>query len=710
MEETVLNERKQLIMDFVCDSNYRPMKFREMAGFLQVPKKDREDFKHILDLLLSEGRLTTDSDGRFIRGEAETIKGVFMGNKKGFGFVRVEGMTEDIFIAASNTSTAFNNDIVTVKIIKQAPGRKKEGIITGIVERASETIVGTFSETKNGGFVSPDDNRLARDIYVHKEDAKGAVSGHKVLVKINDFGSDEKSPEGEILRIIGHANDPGVDILSIILAYGIPYEFPQEVMDETEAIPTRVLESEYEGRKDLRDLLTVTIDGEDAKDLDDAVSIEKIGENYILGVHIADVTHYVRENSPLDKEALKRGTSVYMLDRVVPQLPHKLSNGICSLNHGEDRLAMSCIMTIDPKGHVIDHEICESVINVNERMNYSDVKKILEDSDQELIKRYDYLYEKFLLMNEAALLLRGARRKRGAIDFDFPETKIKLDEDGKPIEILPYERNTATRLIEDFMLAANETIAEDFFWREVPFVYRTHEAPDEEKIIRLGIFINNFGFTIKGNTENIHPKEIQSLLDKIQGSEEEMLISRLTLRSMKQAKYTVKNTGHFGLASKYYCHFTSPIRRYPDLIIHRIIKEALHDKLNEKRVKHYEKILPDIALASSLHERRADEAEREAEKLKKAEYMEGFYGQEFDGVISSVTALGLYVELPNTVEGMIKIADLKGDNYYFDEENVRLVGFNNNEYRLGQKVRVKVKSVDRALRTVDFELAEDKTR
>lgn len=703
MEETKIYERKKLIMDLVSDENYHPMKFREMAGFLQVPKKDREDFKHILDLLLAEERLAADADGRYVMGSAQTLTGVFMGNRKGFGFVRVEGMKEDIFIGADNTANAFNNDIVAVKIIKQAPGRKKEGIITGIVERSRDTVVGTFKEIRDSGFVIPDDNRMARDIHISKDNRGQAVSGHKVLVKILDYGSPDASPEGEVVRIIGHVNDPGVDILSILLSYGIPCEFPAEVMNETETIADRVLEDEYKGRRDLRNILTVTIDGEDAKDLDDAVSIEKKGENYILGVHIADVTHYVRENSPLDKEALKRGTSVYMLDRVVPQLPHKLSNGICSLNHDVDRLALSCIMTIDPKGHIIDHEICESVINVNERMNYYDVKKILDDADPQLIKRYDYLYDSFLKMNEAALLLRKARRQRGAIDFDFPETKIKLDEDGKPVEIVPYERNSATRLIEDFMLAANETIAEDFFWREIPFIYRTHEAPDEEKIVRLGIFINNFGFTIKGNTGNIHPKEIQSLLDKIAGSPEEMLISRLTLRSMKQAKYTVKNTGHFGLASKYYCHFTSPIRRYPDLMIHRIIKEALHDRLNEKRIKHYDKILPDIALASSLHERRADEAEREAEKLKKAEYMESFLGREFDGVISSVTALGFYVELPNTVEGMVRISDLKGDNYYFDEENVRLVGFNNNEYKLGQKIRVRVKGVDKAMRTVDFE-------
>lgn len=702
-----MEKRKEMLIQLFSDKCYKPMKFRELAGFLNVPKEDRDEFKHILDLLMSEGKVTINDTGRYMLCGRDILVGTFMGTQRGFGFVSIEGEKEDIFIGPTRVNGALNKDKVQVKIIKEVPGKKREGEVIKIIEHGNDLVVGTFNRSKNFGFVIPDDVKFGKDIYIPHNNSKGAVNGHKVLVKITEYGDEKKNPEGKIVQVIGHINDPGVDIMSIVLAFGIPNEFSEELMKEVATIPEEVLPEEYAGRKDIRNLTTVTIDGEDAKDLDDAITISKEGDNYKLGVHIADVTHYVREGSLLDKEALKRATSVYLVDRVIPQLPHRLSNGICSLNQGVDRLALSCFMTINDKGDIIDHEICETVINVDRRMSYTNVKKILEDRDEEVIAEYKELVPMFEIMEQAAIVLRKRRRKRGAIDFDFPETKIILDEKGKPVEIRPYERNTATRIIEDFMLAANETIAQDYFWRESPFVYRIHEAPDQEKIIKLGIFINNFGYAIKGASEEIHPKEIQSLLDKIAGSEEEMLISRLTLRSMKQAKYSVRNEGHFGLASQYYCHFTSPIRRYPDLQIHRIIKESLHGGLSEKRVKHYNSILPEVSQVSSLCERRADEAEREVIKLKKVEYIRKYIGKTFEGVISSVTSSGVYVELPNTIEGMIRISDFKDDYYYFEEENYRLVGeVLKKEYKLGQKIKVMVAAADKVTRTIDFEPVE----
>ena len=520
---------------------------------------------------------------------------------------------------------------------------------------------------------------------------------------------------------MGHVNDPGTDILSLVRAYNLPEVFPEEVMKELEHVPDSLpteglkdLPEGFEGRKDLRDLQTVTIDGEDAKDLDDAVTLELLENgNYRLGVHIADVSHYVKEGSELDKEALKRSTSVYLVDRVIPMLPHKLSNGICSLNQGTDRLAMSCLMEVDPHGTVVDHEICESVIRSDRRMTYTAVNAILSEADTKekeeqkagLLEEYKDFVAMFERMKELSAILREKRSKRGAIDFDFPESKIILDEKGKPVDIHPYERNVATKIIEDFMLLANETVAEDYFWQSVPFLYRTHDDPDPEKMKQLGVFINNFGYSLRLTNGEVHPKELQKLLDKIEGKPEEPLLARLVLRSMKQAKYTTQCTGHFGLAARYYTHFTSPIRRYPDLQIHRIIKECLHGGLKEKRVAHYEKLLPQVAVQTSALERRADEAERETEKMKKCEYMSRFVGQTFEGVISGVTNWGFYVELPNTVECLVRISELRDDYYIFDESRYELVGeMSRKVYKLGQTVRVVVAGTDKLLRTVDFVL------
>ena len=684
------------------------MSTKEMAVVLQVPAKEKKDFRAVLDELYSDGKIQLDLKGKIKPLSSDILIGKFMGTQRGFGFVRVEGEDEDIFIPAHKTRGAIDGDKVHVVIDEKAHGKRREGEVISIIERGTDILVGTYSKSKSFGFVVPDNQKFGRDIYIPKAESKGAITGHKVVVEITDYGSDMTNPEGKILEIIGHINDPGVDILSVIKAYGLPEEYPDEVMDQVEKVEDEVKEEEKSGRTDLRNVQMVTIDGEDAKDLDDAVSLTKQNGIYHLGVHIADVSNYVTEGSPLDKEAVKRGTSVYLVDRVIPMLPHKLSNGICSLNQGVDRLALSCLMDINEKGEIIKHSIEESVINVDRRMSYTSVHKIVELEDEEEREEYKDLIPMFELMYELADILRERRFKRGSIDFDFPESKITLDEKGKPVEIKEYERNNANRIIEEFMLAANQTVAEEYFWQELPFVYRVHEEPDEEKINQLGVFIENFGYTLKVNSDGeIHPKEIQKLIKSVEGKPEEALISRLALRSMKQAKYMTQCGGHFGLSMKYYCHFTSPIRRYPDLQIHRIIKENIHGKMNDKRIGHYNQILPEGAEASRL-ERRADDAEREVEKMKKAEYMEQFIGQSFEGVISGVTTWGMYVELPNTVEGMVRVADIPGDYYYFEEEKYRMVGERTGKsYKLGESIRITVSAVDKLTKTIDFTIADD---
>lgn len=708
LEKIILEEKKNLVYEFMLNKEYKPIKFKEMVNILQVPKREKEDLREVLESLIADGKIIIDVKGKFKVANENLKTGTFIGTQRGFGFVRVDGEDEDIFIPENAMKGALHNDIVQVQVLDIKTGKRREGRIVNIVERGTATVVGTFAKSRNFGFVIADNQRFGKDIYIPKSQTKGAVSGHKVVVELTSFGGKDKKPEGKIIEILGHINDPGVDIRSIVKAYGLAESFPKEVMAEVEKIPSEVDSSDWAGRMDIRDWQMVTIDGEDAKDLDDAITLRKEGDIYKLGVHIADVTNYVKEGSPLDKEALSRGTSVYLVDRVIPMLPHALSNGICSLNAGVDRLALSCFMDIDAKGNVVSHKIAETVVNVSRRMSYTSVKKILEDKDPDEIKEYEELVPMFELMQELALILRERRRKRGSIDFDFPESKIIIDEKGKPIEVKPYDRNTATKIIEDFMLIANETIAEDYFWQELPFVYRSHENPDPEKIMKLGIFINNFGYSIKMGQDEIHPKELQKLIEKIDGTPEEPLISRLTLRSMKQAKYTVTGDGHFGLAAKYYCHFTSPIRRYPDLQIHRIIKENLRTGISEKRIKHYDRILPDVALRSSMMERRADEAEREVDKMKKAEYMEQFIGETFEGVISGMNTWGMYVELPNTVEGMVHVTALKDDYYFYDEERYLMIGeHTNNTYKLGEKVKVVVTGVDKLLKTIDFELADE---
>lgn len=709
MTREELNDKKEMIFQFVSSKEYKPMSVKEMRVVLQVPANDKKVFRQVLDELISEGKIHLDLKGKIKLLSENILVGKFMATQKGFGFVRVEGETEDIFISAHNTKGAMDGDSVQISLDSHSSGKRREGEVITILERGTSIIVGTYSSSKSFGFVVADNHKFTKDIYIAKADTKGAITGHKVVVEIIDFGNDSRNPEGRVLEILGHINDPGVDILSVIKAYGLPEEYPDAVMDQVENVEDEVAESEKIGRADYRDLQTVTIDGEDAKDLDDAITLTKEDDIYHLGVHIADVSQYVTEKSPLDKEALKRGTSVYLVDRVIPMLPHKLSNGICSLNQGVDRLALSCMMDINGKGEIIEHRIEETVINVNRRMSYTSVHKIVEEKDEKEREEYKELIPMFELMYELAKILRSRRFKRGSIDFDFPESKITLDPKGKPLDVQIYERNNAHRIIEEFMLAANQTVAEEYFWLELPFVYRTHETPDNEKIAQLNTFVNNFGYTIKvGAEEEIHPKELQKLINNVGGTAEEALISRLALRSMKQAKYTTSCEGHFGLAMKYYTHFTSPIRRYPDLQIHRIIKENLHGKMIEKRIEHYNQILPEVTAQASSLERRADEAEREVEKMKKAEYMEQFIGESFDGIISGVTSWGMYVELPNTIEGMVRVADIPGDYYYFEEENYQMVGEHTHKiYKLGQSIRVTVDAVDKILRTIDFVIADE---
>ena len=707
MEKELLQQRKETIYQFICDELYVPMKAKEIAAVLSVPKEMRKELQEVLDELLAEGRIEVSAKGKYKKSEGKYLVGTFTAHPRGFGFVSIEGEDADIFIPEKAVNGAFHMDTVQVEVVSETSGKRREGKIIKILKRGVVQIVCTYEKSKTFGFAVPDNPKFGSDIFIPQERSKGAVSGHKVVVEITDYGKEGKKPEGKVVEILGHINDPGTDILSIVRAYNLSVEFSERILKQVENVSNEVSTADMAGRMDLRDWQTVTIDGEDAKDLDDAITLTREGEYYQLGVHIADVTNYVQEHSALDVEALKRGTSVYLVDRVIPMLPHKLSNGICSLNAGENRLALSCIMTIDKKGNVIDHNIAETVIKVDRRMSYTSVKKILEDQDEAEIREYEELVPMFERMEELAAILRKKRMSRGSIDFDFPETKIILDKQGRPVEIKPYERNVATKIIEDFMLIANETVAQDYFWQELPFVYRTHENPDTEKIKKLSTFINNFGYTMKIGQDEIHPKELQKLLTKIDGTPEEALISRLTLRSMKQAKYATVSTGHFGLATPYYCHFTSPIRRYPDLQIHRIIKDNLRGRMNAKRIAHYEKILPEVAKHSSETERVADEAERETEKLKKVEYMSGHIGEIFTGVISGVTEYGFYVELPNTIEGMVHVTTLTDDYFHYSADAYELVGeVTNIHYKLGQKVSVMVMETDKIMRTIDFRLVQ----
>lgn len=702
---------KDTLLEFMREEAYRPMDIQELVSVFDINPDEYRAFKKTLKTMEKEGLIFRTKKDKFALPERlGLITGKLQAHAKGFGFLipEIEG-EKDVFIPSSFINGAMNGDRILVQITREDKnGKKREGEVIQILERANTKIIGVYEDSKNFGFVIAEDTRISQDIFISKKDRNGAKDGDVVVVEITKWPEKRRSPEGVVKEVLGQKGDKGLDILTIIKKYGLPEEFPPKVQAFASGIDEEIPLKEYKRRKDLRDVRMVTIDGEDAKDLDDAVSIERLDNGrYRLGVHIADVSHYVREKNPLDKEALKRGTSVYLIDRVIPMLPKKLSNGICSLNPKVDRLTLSCIMDIDSSGKVLDHEIVESVIRTNERMTYTDVTKILKDNDPELSKRYDYLLDDFKAMEELCNILYKKRTKRGAIDFEFEESKIILNEFGKPIDIKPYEREIANRIIEEFMLVCNETVAEHMFWSHLPFVYRIHEDPDEEKLEKFREFIYNLGYIVKWNGE-VKPRNLQEILEKVRGKKEETVVSTLLLRSMMKARYSPESLGHFGLAARYYCHFTSPIRRYPDLQIHRIIKEQINGKIDGGRAKKLIGIVDYASKQSSETERVAQEAEREVDDLKKAEYMQERIGQEFEGIVSSVTSFGMFVELPSTIEGLVHITALEDDYYVYDENHLALIGERTkNIYRLGDEVKVKCSKVDIENREIYFDLISD---
>ena len=708
----IMQARKERILAYIRSEAYIPMKRRDLRVMMDVPKEDLPLFEELLQQLIDEGHLFETRKSKLASPkDLQMATGSFIGHARGFGFVTPDEGGDDVFIPASETMGAMQKDKVLYKVLHKAEkGKKADGVIVKILERGMSKIVGTFEASNKGfGFVVADDKKIAKDIFISKNYTKGAVSGHKVVVEIIDYGEDRRNPEGKVVEILGHINDPGVDILSVIRRHELAVEFPEEVYKEIEHLGTEVTEEDKIGREDLRNWLTITIDGEDAKDLDDAVTMKKLGNgNYELGVHIADVSHYVRENTELDKEAYARATSVYLVDRVIPMLPHKLSNGICSLNPHVDRLALSCIMEIDHKGEVVAHRVAETVINSDYRMTYTAVREILEDGTPELLEQYREIVPMLEEMEELRQILGKKRKKRGSVNFDLPESKIILDENGKPIDIKPYERSISTNMIEEFMLVCNETIAENSFWQEMPFMYRSHQEPDEDKMEKMEQFIRGFGYHLRKKDGEIHPREIQKVLREAEGKDEERIITRMILRSMMQARYTAENGGHFGLAAQYYCHFTSPIRRYPDLEIHRMIKKMLHGELDEKSSAKYRQKMPEWAKHCSKQERVAEDAERDTDTLKKVEFMADKIGEIYEGIISGVTGWGIYVELPNTIEGMVALNQLDDDFYEFDDKNMLVFGKRTKKtYRLGDRVLVYVAKVDRMMGTIDFMFEDD---
>lgn len=704
----LMEERKERIKGFMHDKSYHPLSFEELVVSLDVPKEDISLFKQCLDELEEEGAIFKTKKNRYCAPERiGLVAGRFQGHERGFGFVIPDDPNmNDLFIQSDRVNGAMHGDRVIARITKHlSDDRHSEGEIIKILSRAYDKIVGTFEKSYSIGYVIPDLKKIRGHIIVPVDKSMGAKSHQKVVVEITRYPEPERNAEGQIIEILGDVDEKGVDALSVIRSYNIPVEFPEKVLQEARSIPQEIKPEDLEGRRDLRGLTMVTIDGEDARDLDDAVSLEMLEDGtYRLGVHIADVSHYVKENSPLDLEALKRGTSVYFPDRVIPMLPTELSNGICSLNPKVDRLAFSVFMDINNLGRVINHEIVESVINVNERMTYTNVYKILEEHDQELIERYRPLVPMFGKMKELALILMKKRKLRGAIDFDFPETKVVVDEQGKPVEIKKYEITIANKIIEEFMLLCNETVSEHFYWANIPFVYRIHEDPDPEKIQRLNEFLFNFGVRIKG-INNLHPRALQDVLEKVKGTPQERVISTMMLRSLQKARYSDEHTWHFGLAANYYSHFTSPIRRYPDLMIHRIMKEYIHGEFDEKRNDYYANVLPEITKRCSERERNADEAERDYTELKMAEYMQEHVGDKYTGIVSGITSFGMYVELENSVEGLVRLSTMDDDYYVYDEKQYCLVGERTGKvYRIGDTVEVIVTKADPQTRQIDFML------
>ncbi|MGM1022529.1 MAG: ribonuclease R [Bacillota bacterium] len=711
---------EQQLLDFMRETAYKPMTYQELEQHFEI--KDAADFREFLKLLNAleeDGKILLTRTNRYgVPERMDLQRGRLQAHAKGFAFLIPEDREHpDVYIHANDLKSAMNGDTVLVRVTSKGPsGGRLEGEVVRIVKRAVLQVVGVFQSQEAYGFVLPDDKRINRDIFIPKASSNGAVNGQKVVVRIVSYPEGRAAAEGEVLEVLGHKDDPGVDILSVIRKHQLPEAFPDEVTEEAEKAPDAITEEEIvrQGRRDLRDKTIVTIDGEDAKDLDDAVNVERLPNgNYRLGVHIADVGYYVRESSKLDQEAYNRGCSVYLVDRVIPMLPHRLSNGICSLNPQVDRLTLSCEMEFNEHMKVVKHDVFTSVIKTKERMTYTNVRKILEEEDAELMERYKDLVEDFRTMKELALKLRANRMRRGAVDFDFDEAKVIVNDEGKAVDIVKRERTIAEQIIEEFMLAANETVAEHFHWLKVPFLYRIHEDPDPEKLQNFMAFAANFGHQIKGRGNSIHPRALQTLLEDIQGTKEQTVLSTMMLRSMKQAKYDAESTGHFGLAAEYYSHFTSPIRRYPDLVIHRVIREVLENggALTAERQEYLTARMPDIAQQSSERERVAVDAERDTEQMKKAEYMLDKVGEEFEGIISSVTSFGMFIELDNTVEGLTRLSALTDDYYHFDEQHMALIGERTSKvFRIGDEVKVRVARVNMEDYTIDFELVDMKQR
>lgn len=707
-----MSSLRERILEIINENDYKPMTINEFKEATDSHNSD--DFKEMVKVMVSledSGIVYRTKKDKYMKvSESNLVKGTLSMHKRGFGFLRPENSElEDIFIPPTEINGAYEGDTVLAEVLNETKGDNQEGSITSILTRGVTRIVGEYIDNGGYGFVLPDSKKMTSDIFIPKKQNLGAVSGHKVLVEITKFpdGAGGENPEGHVIQILGHKNDPGVDILSIIHQHGINIDFPQEVLDQAEKVPDEIAPAEIKERKDLRDELTITIDGADAKDLDDAVAVKRLKNgNYMLTVSIADVSYYIEENSAMDQEAYERATSVYLVDRVIPMIPHRLSNGICSLNPHVDRLTMSCQMEIDQNGSVVSHNIFQSVIHSDRRMTYDAVNKMVEDEDQALIEEYSDVYPMIQDAVKLAEILRTKREKRGAIDFDFNEAKVLVGPDGSPEEVVLRTRGTGEKLIEEFMLAANETVAENFHWMDVPFLYRVHEDPKEEKLRKFFDFITNFGIVVKGKGNDIHPRALQDIIEEVEGRPEEMVISTLMLRSMQQARYADESLGHFGLSTEFYTHFTSPIRRYPDLIVHRLIRKYLIEgKTDQKTLDKIEKVLPEMAEHTSGRERRAQDAERDTDDLKKAQYMQKYVGETFEGVISGVMNFGMFVELPNTIEGLVHVSNMTDDHYQYHERHMALIGERTGKvFRIGDPVEVTVTDVNIEERLIDFQV------
>ena len=703
--------KEDIILEFMKDENYTPMKAKEMAILLGVPKKENDEFRQTLRNLEENYKIVKNKKNRYRLIGENYVEGIYRKNQKGFGFVKIENQEDEIYISKEDSLNALNGDLVLVEITEEKNKIKRaEGRIKKIIKHEKDTVVGTFQKSRNFGFVVPDERSFGTDIFISKSNIGKAKDGYKVVVQITKYPEKGKNAEGKIIEVLGSPDQAGVDMLSLIKEYKLPSTFPEQVVEEAKKYGDKIDIKDIPNRVDCREHVIFTIDGEDAKDLDDAVRVIKLENgNYRLDVHIADVSYYVREGSFLDKEAQIRGTSIYMLSRVIPMLPKELSNEICSLNAGEDRFTLSCSMEINPEGKTISTEVYKGIINVRERMNYHDVQKILDKSDKKVLKRYEKYIKDFELMAELATILKERRLKQGYLNLDIPESKIDLDEEGRAINVGKYETSFSNEIIEQFMLSANEAIAEKFYWLDAPFIYRVHEDPDLDKIKDLNKFLFNFGLKIKVANEKIYPTEVSKILEEIKGKDEEKVVSTLILRTLKVARYESENKGHFGIASKYYCHFTSPIRRYPDLFIHRIISKYLEDNyvVDEDWIEEYQEKAEQRAASSSDREKVATKVERDSEDLKKAEYMQDKIGEEYEGIVSSVTQFGIFVELENTVEGLIRFENLGNEYFIYDEERKRLIGERTNTtYKIGDKVKIRVISANKMLRQIDFEIVK----